>query len=353
MKFLRSDVTAFILLFSYGCFLLSFPNFGPISLKIIEANEINPYAFFSLFYIFHIAGIIFSAVLLDGIKERIKLIKIIVMLLILSSFLILKVYYIISLIGFLMGVVVVSMGSFLARFVEPWKRGKIFALAASLANIYLYCFFIRGSFESIKLLISLSLAPFFLIFLLSNVSFEIKASRINRNFAYFSIPVFVFYLLGGIMYGAMEPVFRREGISVHVLFYAAAIVLAGYLYDAIGRRIVSIFGLLTLSLSFLMFPENLSLSAYLIQLSYAFIDVFAMLIWADISNFGSEARQYGIGMLFITLPIFLGFTITQFFTFQINTILAVSLLIISAFLIGTTKEPLISPKDYIRWISRR
>ena len=87
--------------------------------------------------------------------------------------------------------------------------------------------------------------------------------------------------------------------------------------------------------------------------SYAFIDVFAMMVWADISRVGSEARQYGIGMLFITVAIYIGFILSGFFTFHLSTLLAVSLLILSAFLIGSAKEPATSPAEYMRWLVRR
>ncbi len=353
MKLLRNNIVGFIFIFSYACFLLSLPNFGPVSLKIIELRNVDPYIYFSLFYIFHISGIASSAFFLDKIENRIKLAKIITLLIIVFSFLLPYDYRFIAPIGFLMGILIVIIGSFIARFVEPWKRGRIFAFGASLSNIYFFYFFYYKILENLKMLIFLSILPFVLFYILPSVNFEKRQSNINRSFINFAIPIFVFYMLGGLMYGIMEPAFREKGISVHVLFYASAIILAGYLYDAVGRRIVSILGLLMLSASFLIFPENLLLSAYLIQLSYAFIDVFAMIIWTDISNFGSEARQYSLGMLFITTPIFLGFVITKFISFHLNTLLAIMLLILSAFIIGTTKEPIISPKDYIRWISRR
>ncbi len=347
---MRYEAAALIFIFSFGAFLLSFPNFGPASLKLIEAKNVDPYTFFSSFYISHICGILLSALLLDRVRRRVRLAKAVAALLVVLSALTFAAPLAIVGVGFAAGVYVVAMGSFLARFVEPWKRGRVFALAASLANLYL---FFAGTIESLKALLVFSVLPLLLMAAEPEVEFEVRRAEINRGFLKFFLPVFVFYLLGGIMYGDMEPVFRENGIEVHVLFYAAAILLAGYLYDTVGRKPVSVVGLLMLSLSFLLFPISLSLSAYLIQSAYAFIDVFAMVVWADLSRYGSEARQYGAGLLSITSAILLGLALSQFFSFQLNTIFAVLLLLFSAFLIGTTREPLIPPEEYARWMRGR
>ncbi len=347
---MRYEAAAFIFIFSLGAFLLSFPNFGPASLRLIEVKNVDPYMFFSYFYIFHILGILLSALLLDRVGNRVRLAKAAAALLVVLSALTFAAPSAIFAVGFAAGVYVVAMGSFLARFVEPWKRGRIFALAASFANLYL---FFVCTFESLELLLTISVVPLLLMMAAPEVRFEVRRDEINRSIVKFLLPVFVFYLLGGIMYGDMEPVFRENGIEVHVLFYAAAILLAGYLYDTVGRKPVSVVGMLMLSLSFLLFPISLTISAYLIQSAYAFIDVFAMVVWADLSRYGSEAMHYGAGMLSITSAILLGFALSQFFSFQLNTILAVLLLLFSAFLIGTAREPLIPPEEYARWMRGR
>lgn len=94
----------------------------------------------------------------------------------------------------------------------------------------------------------------------------------------------MFYLLAGIMYHSMEPTFRSMGINVHVAAYILAILVSGYLYDKVGRKTISIVGILLLALSFSVFPRIPALSAYLIQSSYAFMDVFSMLIWTSRSK---------------------------------------------------------------------
>ena len=347
---MRYESAALLIVFSFGAFLLFFPNFGPASLKLIEVRDVDPYTFFSSFYISHICGILLSAMLLDRVRGRVKLAKGVAALLVVLSALTFAAPLAILAVGFAAGIFVVVMGSFLARFVEPWKRGRVFALGASLANLYL---FLAGSVESLKALLAFAVLPLLLMAAAPEVEFEVRRAEVNMDFLKFFFPVFIFYLLGGIMYADMEPVFRESGIEVHVLFYAVAILLAGYLYDTVGRKPVSMAGVLLLSLSFLLFPTSLALSAYLIQSAYAFIDVFAMVVWADLSRYGSEARQYGVGMLSITSAILLGLAMSRFFSFQINTLLAVLLLLFSAFFIGTAKEPLTSPEEYARWMKGR
>lgn len=350
---MRSNFAGFLLVFSYGCFLLAFPNFGPVSLKIIEKVNTSPYEFFSYFYISHITGIIFSAILLDRVVKRVKLLKLIVSLLISSSFFVVFKYQLITVIGFLMGVFVVILGSFFARFVEPWKRGRIFAVGAALSNVYFFFFLNYTTIDNLRILVLFSVLPMLTLYLLPDMTFERIPSRINRDLFYFSLPVFVFYLVGGIMYGVMEAAFREAGITIHVLFYAVIIILAGFIYDRIGRRSVALIGLVMISASLLLFPSRLHYSAYLIQSSFAFIDVFAMMVWVDIGVIGSEAKQYGIGMLFITLPIYLGFMLSNLFMFKINTFFAIILFVLSAFLVGSAKEPAPSPAEYMRWLVRR
>ena len=67
------------------------------------------------------------------------------------------------------------------------------------------------------------------------------------------------------MYGVMEVAFREAGIIIHVLFYATIILLAGFIYDRIGRRSVAVIGLMAITASLLLFPSRLTYSAYLIQ----------------------------------------------------------------------------------------
>ncbi len=350
---MRSDLTSFLLVFSYGSFLLTFPNFGPVSLKIIETFKVSSYTFFSYFYIFHIGGIIFSLIFLDRVENRIRLLKIAVSLLIAFAFLATLSYLAVAAVGFLMGIFVVTFGSYFARFVEPWKRGRIFAVSAFMSNIYLYLFMNYVEYDFLPALILVSVAPLMLIYTIPEMTFEKVQSNLNRKFVYFSLPVFVFYLIGGVMYGIMEEAFRKAGITTHILFYAVIIVFAGLIYDLIGRKSVAIAGLLAISASLLLFPSHLFYSAHLIQSSYAFVDVFGMVIWADLSRIGSEAKQYGIGMLFIVVPIYMGFILSSMFPFEMHMIIAITLLVLSAFVIGLAEEPTTTPTDYMMWVARR
>jgi len=182
--------------------------------------------------------------------------------------------------------------------------------------------------------------------------FEKGKSEMNWRFIHFTLPVFVFYMIGGIMYGVMEARFREYGIETHILFYALMIVVAGVVYDRVGRKAVALTGLIAISASILLFPAFLLHSAYLVQSAFAFIDVFAMMIWTDIGSFGREAAVYGIGMLFITFPLYFGFVLSAFFPLHVNTLFALILLVVSAFVIGISEEPEISPEEYMRWLVR-
>jgi len=343
----REIIIAF-LIFSFTSYLLSFPNFGPIAIGLVEEHALTNLEFFSIFYLSHILGIGCAAILIDGVRKRITLTKIIGVLLALASVLTFYYLFAIVIVGLLLGFMVVIWGSLLSRVVKPWRRGKILAFGAAPANIYLTSIN-HLNLDLYQLLFFIVIPPLLLVILPELEVDTVKDRKINFNFIRFASPIVIFYILAGFMYGKMEPVFMEEGIKTHVLFYAAMILIAGYLYDTLGRKIVSISGILLLATSFTVFPVSYLTSAYLIQSSFAFIDIFSMIIWADLSYYGSESRQYGAGVLFITSSILAGFILSEKFVIDYPYIeIILILLLISSILIASAKEPMKPPEEYIK-----
>ncbi len=348
-KLTHEEIKTILVVFSFTAFLLTFPNFGPVAIEIIKEGGLNGLEFFSQYLLSHMFGIGVAAFTVDRVKKRITFSKITALLLFIFS--VLSYFYplLICFVGFFLGFTVVIMGSLLSRCVRPWMRGKILATGAAMANIYLIAVS-NSDWTSLKLIL-LAVFPLLFFFILSEIEFDFVEERgINTEFAKFALPVVVFYVLSGIMYGKMEPVFLKEGIKTHVLFYAIAILLAGYIYDAFGRRPVSIFGIFLIAIAFVSFPISHLASAYLIQSSYAFIDIFAMLVWADLSYYGSEARQYGLGVFFIVFAIFIGFVVSQTISIGYPLIeIILIMLLLSTILIVSAKEPMKSPEEYMEW----
>ncbi len=343
------EIKTIVVAFSFTAFLLTFPNFGPVAIEIVKEKGLNGLEFFTQYLLSHMFGIGVAGLTLDRVRRRIALSKIIAIMLIVFSVASYFYPFSICLVGFFLGFTVVIMGSLLSRCVRPWMRGKILAAGAAMANVYLIAVG-HSTWTSFKLLF-LGIFPLLFFFLLSEIEFDfVEERRINIEFVKFALPVMVFYVLSGIMYGKMEPVFLEEGIKTHVLFYAVAILVAGHIYDAFGRRPVSIFGIFLIAIAFASFPISHLASAYLIQSSYAFIDIFAMLVWADLSYYGSEAKQYGLGVFFIVFAIFVGFVVSQ--TVSIGYLLIEVILIMllfSSILIVSAKEPMKSPEEYMEW----
>ena len=338
-----------VLAFSFVSFLLTFPNFGPTSFAIIEEHGIDPKLFFTIFYVTHIAGLLFAGMVMDRVERRLKVAKLSALILFLSAMLSNFLPLLsIALIGFFLGVLADVMGGLLGRIVRPWRRGMVIAISVSLANVLLFLFSIQR-LKPIHMTI-LSSLPLIPTILLPEIRVgKVDARGINPEMLRFVPPVVIFYLLAGFMYQTMEPVFREMLSNFHVLSYVFAILVAGALYDRIGRRITTILGLLLLGLSFALFPKHPVASAYTIQASYAFLDVFSILIWVDLAYYGTESKHYGIGTSILVASILAGYwamNLMRLNPFDFG-LLSLILLILSALFVASAKEPMMSPEDYV------
>ena len=332
-----------VLIAAFVSYLLSFPLFGPLSESIPEKLADM---YYTVFLASHFVGIAIAGLIIDGVERRVLVLKILAAFLIAAVFLFYTGYYIIAsaIQGASMGMLMVVWGTILSRVIKPWERAKILAIAAAIANVFLL--FIQYSGNKNVFLAAIPLIP---VFLLPEIKIDAGHSwRINRDIINFALPVAIFYILGGFMYAAMEPKFREAGISVHVLFYVIVILIAGYLYDKFGRKVVSIAGLLLLALSYVLFSRIMLLSSYLIQSSYGFIDVFSMIIWADLSHYGSEGKHYGIGVFTIVASLLAGYKIILWYglnPFDFESI-ALTLLLLASISIAVVKEPMLSEEEY-------
>ena len=333
-----------IIIASFASYFLSFPLFGPL-LSTLPKNLLDTY--FTMYLLFNIAGALVVGLFADRIRRKVLILKCFAVLLILAVFLYYYGCYLLAsaVQGFVIGAHVVIWGTILARYVKPWRRAKTFAIGAAIANLFLLWVQYTGYSN-----IFISILPLIPIFVLPEIKTEVDVNvwKIDRNILNFSLPIVIFYILGGFMYAIMEPAFREAGISVHVLFYVLIILVAGYLYDKFGRRIVSITGLFLLALSCVLFSRNMLISAYLIQSSYGLIDVFSMIIWADIAKYGSEGKHYGIGFSIIIGSLLAGYKIVKIYTPSLVdiTIIALILLIIAAVSVALVKEPMVSEEEY-------
>jgi MFS family permease len=294
-------------------------------------------------------GIAVGGVFIDRVGRRVLLAKIVSIFLILAVFLYYFGYYIPSAVvqGISLGIFVVTFGSLMGRIIKPWERAKTFAVGASLANMFLL-WIQHSGYENVFL----ATLPLAFVFILPELRLDTAVAQsgtMNRDIVYFIFPIIVFYVLGGFMYAAMEPEFREAGINIHVLFYVLVILIAGYLYDKFGRRIVTIAGLFLLALSYVLFNRNLLLSAYLIQSSYGFLDVFSMVVWTDLSNYGSEGKHYSIGVLTIVSSIFVGYKTLIYYSlnpFDFES-LALILILLASISLAVVKEPMLSEEEYV------
>jgi len=338
---MRENLIILILIMGFVSYLLSFPLFGPLTTNLQDAEE-----YYTTFLLTHIVGISLGGFFVDRISRRVLVTKIIAIFLILAAASFYFGFFILAALiqGIFLGVYVVIWGSLIARIVKPWERAKTLAVGVAFANAFLL--WIQYSNSSNVFLAVIPLIPVFFLPEL-NVK-DMHVWTVNRDIFNFILPVAIFYILSGFMYAAMEPEFRSAGINVHALFYILIVLFAGYLYDRIGRKVVSIIGLSLLALSYVFFNRFLTLSAYLIQSSYGFLDVFSMIIWADLSYYGSEAKHYSIGVFTIVASILFGYKALIYYNlnpFDFES-LALILLILASVSIAMVKEPMLSEEEY-------
>ncbi|GEM_PF-1869392 len=342
-KILNDRAIIVILIASFASYFLSFPLFGPLS-ELVPKNLKDTY--YTFYLLFHFVGIAITAFTIDVISKRVRVLKFLAALLILATLLFYVGKYIVASIiqGIAMGAQMVVWGSIISTAVKPWERAKTFSIAAAIANVFLLIIQYTGN-KNLLLAITF-LIP---VFLLSEVKIvkNVQSWKINRNVISFAIPVIVFYVLGGIMYAYMEPKFKQSGINTHVLFYVFAILIAGYLYDKFERKNVTVFGLLLLALAYVLFSRSMLVSSYLIQSSYGFIDVFSMIIWADLSYYGSEGKHYGIGVSIVVASLLIGYKLARFYLnpHDLESIALILLLVASIFT-SIVKDPTLSEKEY-------
>ena len=341
-------ITSIVLIGACQAYLLSLPLFGP--LMNLSGDSVDTYS--TTFLVTHLAGVLLGGWMVDRIERRVLTAKIASIFLILAVFAFYFGYYILAAIiqGIFLGIAILIWGSILARSVKPWDRARTFAIGATLGNIFLLLIQYTGS--NVVILAALPLLP---VFLLPDIKFQVEeAVGINKMTFHFALPVMIFYTLGGFMYAVMEPAFRESGISTHVLFYIVVILIAGYLYDSFGRKFTSILGLVLLALSFTVFNKNMLVSAYLIQSSYGFLDVFSMIIWADLSLHGAEGKHYSIGIFAIVSSLLIGYKVVLWYhlnPFDFQSI-ALLLLLFAAISIGIVKEPMLSVEEYTKKASK-
>jgi len=136
---MRIELIVFTLIFSFTAFLLSFPNFGPTALALINEHGLDARFFFTAFFIPHIAGILVAGLFVDYTVRRMRVARVVAIGLIAATFALnITPLAFVPVIGFLLGILVVLWGSLIARMIKPWKRGKILALSAALANVFLF-----------------------------------------------------------------------------------------------------------------------------------------------------------------------------------------------------------------------
>lgn len=346
---ITGEVAVIVLTFSFVSFLLTFPNFGPTSFALIGEHGLDAGTFFTAFYLTHVFGLLVAGTFVDGVVCRVRVARLSALILVIS-FLLSNFFPIIAilLVGFFLGIFADVMGGLLGRVVRPWRRGIVTALGISSANVFMFLF---GTFklDALKMTI-LSALPLLLTVFLPEVKLSrVERGGINSEILRFVPPIVIFYLLAGFMYHTMEPIFRKTLSSLHVLAYIVTIVIAGALYDRIGRKIPTLLGLFLLGVSFALFPRLPVVSAYIIQSSYAFLDVFSILIWVDLAYFGTESKHYGIGTSVLVASILSGYWIMNLlnldpFDFGFLSLL---LIVLSAMLVASAKEPMMSPEDYI------
>jgi MFS family permease len=153
-----------------------------------------------------------------------------------------------------------------------------------------------------------------------------------RQILLYAIPVFLFYLVGGILFAIVFPTIQGNvGENVFYLIWAIpfviAAIIAGIQLDLRGRKFPTMVGLAITGVCLAIFGIMGVTLGYIVMIplavGYAFVATTSLIIWADLAPAKSRGKFYGLGFGLMALAQMIGLILTGTFfgnasTSQIN-----------------------------------
>jgi MFS family permease len=231
------------------------------------------------------------------------------------------------LLGIVAGINLPAIGTFFADHTYQDDRGRI--LGVSLGLSMPLAFFFLLSNELVQLSVNQEIIIVSGIILLSLVSIIMKPAdakikkpsrrrRRSPNYKqilYFASPVFLFYWVAGVLLSIVFPTIldHVSGLTFFLIWslpFLIGGVLAGVMFDSMGRNFPTIVGLALTGVSLAVFGVLGIRSGYILivplAVGFSIATVFSLIVWAELAPEHSRGTYYGVGVAIISLALLLG-----------------------------------------------
>lgn len=320
----------------YLTWLFAFPLFGPIMNSYFNgfiALGIEKGKWILLFIVGMITSNLLTGYIIDR-KGREKVYVLISALLtailtIMFSWLEFQDIYIYSLVlGLAAGIGAVAWGKFFSDNVSAEERGRVMGIAvgAMMPIAQLFLFFepaeTSSTYSIQMIIIGVWLLLTFLIIPFRNKNEDNTKEKPKKRKGHppkqivlYSIPVFLFYVVSGILMAMVFPTIQ-DNISSTTFYLIWAIpfliggIVGGIQLDLRGRKFPTMVGLAITGVSLAIFGIlGLSIGYLFIiplAIGYAFVAVSSTIIWADLAPESSTGIFYGLGFALINAAQMIG-----------------------------------------------
>jgi MFS family permease len=229
--------------------------------------------------------------------------------------------------GIVSGAGIPLIGAFFSDRTSPEDRGRIIGLPIGLSFILAFAYYAGIPYMSLSAKTELVLVGVLCLPSLATVLFRPAEESVDkadrkrvatpktRQVVLYAFIVFLFYWVAGILLSIFVPSIR-DHVSETTFYLAWSVpflvgaLVAGYMYDSMGRSFPAIIGLATTGVSLAIFGVYGLNSSWvfltLLSVGFSFSIVFSFLVWADLAPSGRRGLFFGCGMGLTCLAMLLG-----------------------------------------------
>ena len=332
----RDHVMIFLSSLSYFIWVFSFPLFGPVLLHYfsdMKALVIEQGRFMQFFLLSMLVSSISAGYISDRILKRTVTIwasifaASLITLGCLTVTRLSDIFLFSVLLGIVSGVNAPVLGAFFADHTSPEDRGRILSLPIGLSFLFAFFYYSGITFLSYSVKTELIIVSILYLFSLTSVFYRpanVPADKINRKkdvkprlkqVLYYSVIVLLFFWVVGILFSIVIPSIL-DHLSETSFYFAWSVpfllgaLVAGYMFDSMGRSFPAILGLAVTGVSLTIFGIYGLSSSWLLliplSIGFSFSIVFSFLVWADLSPGDSRGLFFGYGVGLMCLAMMLG-----------------------------------------------
>jgi hypothetical protein len=229
--------------------------------------------------------------------------------------------------GIISGVSIPFIGAFFSDRTSPEDRGRIIGLPIGLSFMFAFIYYTGIPYLSQSAKTELMLVGVLCLLSLATVFFRPNEESVDkidgkkgarpktRQVVFYALIVFLFYWVAGILFSIFVPsILDHMSETIFYLAWSAPFLvgalLAGYMYDSMGRSFPAIIGLAITGVSLAIFGIYGLNSSWvflmLLSVGFSFSIVFSFLVWADLAPSGQRGLFFGCGIGLMCLAMLLG-----------------------------------------------